>query len=440
MSQASPEISRVFELQCQQQWINKVSSAEQRIEKLSRLRQVIQSREQDIRQALYTDLRRPDEVTQIEVNGCYAEIDEAITHLSDWMKSTEVEPLPGFEGCREGINYEARGIVLLFGAWNFPFDLIMRPLASIIAAGNCAIVKPNEVSPHGGNVVAEIIREAFDEKDVAAFEGGVDVANDLLNLPVDHIFFTGSPAVGKIVMAAAARHLASVTLELGGKNPVIIDTSANLTDAATKIAAARNMNSGQVCLCPENIWVPEEKEKEFLAAVQDSYQEMFYKDGQLNADATGKIVDERNFQRVTGYIDDARKKGADIVFGGEADVSTLTVHPTLMKNVPKNALIMEEETFGPILNIFTYKNIEEVVSALQAQPKPLGLYIFTQDDTFADYILKNTSSGGVTINNCFQHAFDTRLPFGGVGNSGMGCYRGEFGFRELSHARAVFHM
>jgi aldehyde dehydrogenase (NAD+) len=440
MSQVSSEIKRIFELQCQQKWVNKESGAEQRIAKLKRLKQIIQSREEDVRQALYADLGRTEETSQSELDITYADIDDAIANLASWMSPAEVEPSPMLAGCRERIIYEARGIVLLYGAWNFPISLLIQPLIPIIAAGNCALIKPNEVSPHSAKVIAEIIREAFDERDAAVFEGGVDLANELLELPVDHIFFTGSPAVGKIVMAGAAKHLASVTLELGGKNPVIIDRTADLQDAAAKITAARNLNAGQVCLCPENVWIPEEKGAEFFDAVNACHQAMFYRDGELNPDATGKIVDERNFQRVTGYIEDAKEKGAKVVFGGASDSETLTIQPTLMTNVPENAAIMEEETFGPILNVFTYKDVDEVVLALQKQHKPLGLYLFSKDDRFIDNMLRRTSSGGVTVNNCMMHAFETRLPFGGVGNSGMGSYRGEFGFRELSHQRAVLQM
>ena len=361
-------------------------------------------------------------------------------HVAEWMAPVNVEPSPQFSGCRAQITYESRGIVLLFGPWNFPFNLIFQPLAAIIAAGNCALLKPNEMSPHTSRVSAEIIREVFDEKDVAVFEGGVDLANELLELPINHVFFTGSPAVGKLVMAAAAKHLASVTLELGGKNPAIVDRTADLQDAAGKIAAMRVVNDGQVCLCPENVWVPEENEQEFLVIVQATYQAMFYKDGELNTEATGKIVDERNFERVKSYIDDAKEKGANIICGGDVDADALAVHPTLMTGVPADAKILQEETFGPILNVIPYKDVDEAISEIQRQPKPLALYIFTQDDNFIETTLQRTSSGGVTVNNCMMHCGEPNLPFGGVNNSGIGAYHGIHGFKELSHERSVLVM
>lgn len=439
MSQVSEKVQSIFDLQTQHKWVNKASSVEQRLEKLKKLRQVVQSREEDVVAALHADLRRDEDGARGEVNSIYGEIDQIVANLAEWMKPEEVDPAPFVES-KARITVESRGIVLLFSPWNYPFALLFQPLASIIAAGNTAIVKPNELAPHISKLAAEIIEEAFDEKDVAVLEGGVELANELLELPMDHIFFTGSPAVGKIVMAAAAKNLTSVTLELGGKNPVIIDRTADLQNAAGTIAAFRNMNNGQVCLCPENIWVPEELAEEFMAGVEGTFQAMFYKNGKLNEDANGKMIDERNFQRVKGYIDDARDKGANIVCGGDTDSELRSIHPTIMTNVPADAKIMGEETFGPILNVFTYKDVDEAFAKIQQESKPLALYLFTQDDKFVEEALTKTSSGGVTVNNCLLHVAVTALPFGGVNGSGIGAYHGIFGFKELSHQRSVLAM
>ena len=436
MTKLSSNIQSVFEIQSQQKWANKASSAEHRIDKLQRLKQAIQSREQDVIQALHVDLRRDAEGAESEVLMIYSELEHTVAELANWMAPVEVDPTP-FADSRARIITEGRGIVLLFSPWNVPFALLFQPLVSIIAAGNCAMIKPNELAPNISKLAAEIIRDVFDEKDVAAFEGGVDLANEMLELPIDHIFFTGSPSVGRIIMTAAAKHLASVTLELGGKNPVIIDRTADLQDAAEKIAVMRNLNNGQVCLCPENIWVPEEMAPEFLTIVQETFQSLYYKDGKLNPDVNGKMIDERNFQRVKSYIDDAREKGANIVFGGEADTELLSIHPTIMTDVPANAKIMGEETFGPVLNVFTYNDVDEAVSSIQQQPKPLALYIFTKDDDFIEMLLSKTSSGGVTVNNCVVHLNVPALPFGGVNGSGIGAYHGKHGFTELSHQRSV---
>ena len=440
MTAISNDLDQIFALQSKHQWQTRVSTAEERIEKLQQLKAAIQSQEDEIRAALHADLGKSADNAQLEIALCYTDIDHAVANLADWMTPVEIEPSEQFPGAKASTVYEARGVVLLFGPWNFPFCLIFQPLVAIIAAGNCALVKPNEMSPEVSQVTARIIRASFEPEEIAVFEGGVELANRLLTLPVQHIFFTGSPAVGKVVMAAAAKHLASVTLELGGKNPVIIDRSADIGDAAAKIAAARNMNSGQVCLCPENVWVAEEQADEFAAAVEASYQQLFYENGSLNKDACGRIVDRRNFERVRGYLDDAREKGATVVCGGATDPETLSVHPTLLRDVPPHAQLLAEENFGPILTLFTYRDIDEAIAAIQQQPKPLALYLFTQDDQSTDYVLQRTSSGGVTVNNCVAHCIEHHLPFGGVNNSGMGRYHGVHGFRELSHERAVLRL
>lgn len=431
------EIHHVFALQKEQQWILKTSSAAERIERLKRLRVALEKYDAEIRAALLSDLRKSGEMAELEIGSCYVDIDDAVENLEKWMEPIEITPSEPYADGKAKITYEARGIVLLFGPWNFPFSLVIQPLVSIIAAGNCALVKPNEMAAETSRISAKIIREVFDEKEVAVFEGGVDLANRLLELPVNHIFFTGSPAVGKVIMTAAAKHLATITLELGGKNPVVIDRSANLQDAAGKIATFRVLNSGQICLSPENVWVPEEMKDEFLAMVQATWQAAFYSDGQLNTEAIGKIIDERNIERVNSYIEDARNKGATIVCGGNTEPESRAIHPTLLTDIPQDAVILGEETFGPVLAVFTYKEVGEAIDAIREQPKPLALYVFAQDEAFVEKILQSTSSGGVTVNNCVLHAAETRLPFGGVNNSGMGRYHSVHGFKELSHERAV---
>ncbi len=431
------EIQTVFTAQRQHQWVMRRTTAAQRIERLQKLRKAIENHADDIKAALFKDLRKsPDIVESAEMGSVFKEIDDAVANLEQWMAPVDVETELG---PRARMVYEARGIVLLFGPWNFPFSLVLQPLAQVISAGNCAIVKPNEMAPNISAVTAKVIREVFPPEEVAVFEGDVSLANRLLELPVDHIFFTGSPAVGKVVMAAAAKHLASVTLELGGKNPVVVGPDADIVDAAGKIAFLRNMNSGQVCLCPENIYVHESKVDEFMETVQATYQALFYTDGELNQDVQGKIIDERNLQRIKSYLDDARAKGAEVVCGGEVIEDTLAVHPTILTNVPADANILQEEVFGPLISVFPYSDISEVYATLHEQPKPLALYVFSQDDTFIDDVLANTTSGGVTVNSCIMHVGEHNLPFGGVNNSGIGRYHSIHGFKELSHERAVLY-
>ena len=434
------ELQRVFDLQTDKQWEVRKSSVAERIEKLEKLKAAIKAHESEVIAALYADLRKAEDGARMELDACYHEVDDAVANLAEWTKSVDVETSPAFPGAKARMIYEARGRILIFGPWNFPFSLLLQPLVSAIAAGNCAILKPNEMAANISVVSAKIVRETFDPAEVAVFEGGVDLANEMLELPVDHIFFTGSPAVGKLVMGAAAKHLASVTLELGGKNPVVVDKNTDIQAAAGTIAFFRNMNSGQVCLCPENIWVHEDSKDEFIAVAQGTYQALYYQDGALNNDVQGKIIDAKNLARIKGYLDDAVAKGANVVCGGEIDEDTLSVHPTILTNVSSDANIQSEEVFGPILSIFTYKEVSEVYQALHSEPKPLALYVFTENDDFVEDVLANTSSGGVTINGCIMHCAEPNLPFGGVGNSGMGRYHSIHGFRELSHERAVFTM
>lgn len=431
------DLTAVFESQSANQWNIRKTTAAQRIEKLTKLREAISANEEAIKAALYSDLRRLGDNADFELNICYGDIDDAVANLEDWMAEVPIASSGAVPDSTAKVIYEPKGVVLVFGAWNFPFSLLMQPIIALVAAGNCALVKPNEMSPQTSAISTAVIQSVFESDEVAVFEGDVALANQMLELPVDHIFFTGSPAVGKVVMAAAAKHLASVTLELGGKNPVVIDREADIQDAAGKIAFLRNMNSGQVCLCPENIWVHEDKKDEFVAIAQATFQAAFYQDDKINADATGKIIDARNLARIKGYLDDAKAKGAEVACGGDVNEDTNTVNPTILCNVPSNANILSEEVFGPILSIFTYKDITEVYQALSKEPKPLALYVFSANDAFVNDVLANTASGGVTVNSCIMHAAEHNLPFGGVGNSGMGRYHSIHGFKELSHERAV---
>jgi aldehyde dehydrogenase (NAD+) len=263
------------------------------------------------------------------------------------------------------------------------------------------------------------------------------LANALLELPFDHIFFTGSPKVARTVMAAAARHLASVTLELGGKCPAIIDETVDLQKVAASIGEARMLNGGQICLCADHAWVPERLRDQFVEQLTTFVRSRYYKEGQLDKGNFCRMVDARNFARVKGYLDDAVSRGAKIAFGGRVEESDLTIHPTALIDVPLDASIMEEEIFGPILPVLTYRDPGEITDFLHRRGKPLAMYLFSDDQRFVDRLLLNSSSGGVTVNGWALHWFEPKLPFGGVNESGIGRYHGVHGFRELSHERAV---
>ncbi|HEY3259405.1 MAG TPA: aldehyde dehydrogenase family protein [Pseudonocardiaceae bacterium] len=432
----SEEVRRVFGAQRASRWTRKRSTADERRERLLRLRHAVLRYADDVARALNADLRRPlDGPVPSEVRVVVKDIDDALAHLEEWMAPTEVPS--SFAGTTAHIQYEARGIVLLFGPWNFPFSLVFQPLVAIIAAGNTAIVKPNELSPATAAVTLKLIKETFSDDEVAVFQGGVDLAVCLLDLPVDHIFFTGSPAVAHTVMAAAARHLASVTLELGGKCPAIIDGTTDLATVAALVCGGKLSNAGQICLSPDHVYIRSDIRDEFIEQYMRQVEASVYADGTINLDAMPRIVNERNFDRVSGYIEDALERGAKLIGTGGRDRATLTIEPAVLIDVPPDAVVMAEEIFGPVLPVVGYEDLVEVLEAVRGRPKPLAVYVYTDDPEAQAAILAGTSSGGVTINGWATHCADPQLPFGGVGNSGMGAYHGVYGFRELSHARAV---
>lgn len=431
-------IERLFAIQRASRVARKQEGAEARIVKLARLKDAIVARIPQIEQALYEDLRKPPSGGKGgEITAVLGEITTAIANLEQWMAPKPVAQSSHLPNTAAHIQYEPRGVVLLLGAWNFPFALVMAPLVAIIAAGNSAIVKPNELQPASCAVIAELLGSVFEDQDVAVVNGGIDVAESLQELPFDHVFFTGSPAVGKRVMAAAARHLTSVTLELGGKCPAILDSGYDLKEAAAKVAGARFLNAGQLCLSVDHVWVPRAHHEEFCTLLAALIEQMFYVDGELSLERLPRIVNTRNFERVLGYVEDARQRGARVLRGGQSELESLTIHPTLLTDVPMDARIMQEEIFGPLLPVLAYDNLDEVLAQIDSTGKPLAMYIFSHDQAFIDQILLESSSGGVTVNNVMLHFVEKNLPFGGVNGSGMGRYHGHAGFLELSNARSV---
>ncbi|MCW2579676.1 MAG: aldX [Blastococcus sp.] len=432
-------IQAVFAAQRDNRTALKRRTAAERVARLQELREEVVRRADDIDEALHQDLRKARSgLRNPEIHSVLAELDTAIAELPAWMEPETIEPSAMFAGNSTYVRYEPRGVVLLLGPWNFPFSLVLAPLVPILAAGNAAMVKPNEMQPAVSRIVAEILAAVFPENEVAVFEGGIDLAEALQELPVDHVFFTGSPAVGKRVMAAAARNLTSVTLELGGKCPAILDDDYDIADAAQKVVAARFSNAGQLCLSVDHVWVPRQREDELLAALSAVIEAKFYAGGELRRDRLPRIVDARNLARVRGYVDEAVAAGARIVRGGEIDEADLTVAPTIVADPPLDARIMREEIFGPVLPVVAYDHVDEVLGHIDDTGKPLAMYIFSDDQAFVDEILDRTSSGGVTVNNVLMHYLENRLPFGGVNGSGMGRYKGVHGFRELSNPRSVF--
>ena len=436
--QVASKIARVFDLQREHQWDVKATSAEQRKAKLARLKAAVEARADEIVAAVREDTRKPEgEIRVTEVLNVLGNIQLNIDSLEEWMKPTEVTPTR-VQTDKAMIVPEARGVCLILGPWNFPLGLTFGPLAAAVAAGNCCIVKLTDLCPATARVAGKIVRDVFDENEVALFEGEVDVAQALLELPFNHIFFTGSTRVGKIVMAAAAKHLATVTLELGGKSPVIIDEGADIEKIAADLAGAKQFNGGQACICPDYVFVREEEKDGLVDSFKRNVAANLYEEGQIKKESIAQIVNEGNFARVKGLFDDAVAQGAKVVAGGELEEEDLTVHPTMLTDVTPQMKILQEEIFAPMLPVMTYENLDQVIEYIEARDKPLALYVFSPNPDNVQKVLDRTSSGGVTVNGVFSHYLENRLPFGGVNGSGMGSYHGHFGFKAFSHERAVY--
>ncbi len=433
------EIARIFALQQAHQWDVKASGAAERKAKLARLKAAVEARADEIVAAVQQDTRKPEgEIRVTEVLNIVANIQLNIDSLDDWMKPTEVTPSKNPDD-RAQIIYEARGVCLVLGPWNFPLGLTLGPVAAAVAAGNCCMVKLTDLCPATASVAGKIIRDVFDEKEVALFEGDVSVATALLDLPFNHIFFTGSTRVGKIVMAAAARHLATVTLELGGKSPVIIDEGANVNGIAAALAGAKQFNGGQACICPDYVFVREEQKAQLVEGFRENVQRNLYtEDGAIKKESIAQIVNKANFDRVKALFDDAVEKGATVAVGGTLDEADLTVHPTLLTDVTPQMKILQEEIFAPLLPVMTYDSLDQAIGYIESRDKPLALYVFSPNEDNVQKVLDRTSSGGVTVNGVFSHYLENRLPFGGVNQSGIGSYHGYFGFKAFSHERAVY--
>jgi aldehyde dehydrogenase (NAD+) len=442
MTNASPsaqEIARVFALQQARQWDVKASTAAERKAKLAKLKAVVEAHADAIIAAVLEDTRKPEgEIRVTEVLNVIGNIQRNIDNLDAWMAPTEVTPSLNPADTAQ-IMYEARGVCLILGPWNFPLGLTLGPVAAAVAAGNCCMVKLTDLCPATARVAATIIGEAFDENEVAVFEGDVGVATALLDLPFSHIFFTGSTRVGKIVMAAAAKHLASVTLELGGKSPVIVDDGADIAKIAADLANAKQFNGGQACISPDYVFVKEAQKAALVAGFKENVAKNLYgEDGKIKKESIAQIVNAPNFARVKALFDDAVAKGATVAAGGELDAADLTIHPTMLTDVTPQMTILQEEIFAPVIPVMTYETLDQAIDYIASRDKPLALYMYSPDAANVEKVLSRTSSGGVTINGVFSHYLENQLPFGGVNQSGTGSYHGYFGFKAFSHERAVY--
>lgn len=378
-----------------------------------------------------------------DINGSIGPLKHAIKHVRQWMRPQRRKvmfPL-GLFGARGRVEYQPLGVVGCISPWNFPVNLTFTPLAGIFAAGNRTMIKPSEFTPATSEVMREAFAEAFDIEEVAVFTGGPEVGTAFSSLPFDHLLFTGATSIARHVMRAAAENLVPVTLELGGKSPVVIGRSANMKVAAANIMAGKTLNAGQICLAPDYVLLPEERTEDFIAEAKAAVATM-YSDLKDNADYTS-IINERHYERITGYIEDARSKGANVVEINPAneDFSQQEHHripPTLILDPTDDMQVMQEEIFGPVLPVKRYKGIDETIDYINGQARPLALYYFGNDAAEERKMLQHTTSGGVTVGDVVMHVAQEDLPFGGVGPSGMGAYHGLDGFRTFSHAKAVY--
>ena len=432
------DIQEIFKAQSQHQYTLGNSSASQRISRLNALQKAVEKTyRKDLQEALFKDFKKPAIETDLtEIHPVISEIKLIKKQLKSWMLPLRVKTPFVFIGSSSYVIQEPKGVCLIISPWNFPVNLTFGPLASAIAAGNTVIIKPSEMTPHTAAVMAEIVSAVFKPEEVSLFEGDATVAQYLLSLPFNHIFFTGSPTVGKIVMGAAAKHLSSVTLELGGKSPTIVDASANIDQAAKKIAWGKFLNNGQICVAPDYLLIEHSIKEAFIIAFI-KHTKHFYSEQVSKSEDYGRIVNQKHFERLLAHLEDAKKNGGTIEMGGDFIASENYISPTLISGLTADATLLKDEIFGPILPLKTFKKIEEVIDYINAGEKPLALYLFSKKPSIIKQVLRNTRAGSTAINHSVVQYSNHHLPFGGSNNSGIGKAHGYYGFQEFSNQRSV---
>ena len=437
----SNDIERIFELQGKNRWKVANTTAKERILKLKKLRTAVVQRQDEFYEAVWKDFHKPKfEAWLSEVFPLIEEIDHTISHLKKWMKDKCASRVFFLPTSKSRLHYEPKGRVLIFSPWNYPFLLLLNPIVSAIAAGNVIMAKPSHKTPHVSAFLASLIKENFHEDEIAIVEGeGAEIGDKLLELPFDHVFFTGSPRVGAHIAEMAAKHHASITLELGGKSPTVLLPDVNIKRVIKQIVWGKTLNAGQTCIAPDYALCPESKVQEFAHAFAEEVKRRF---GDTDAKRHESkdfvhIVDKRATERHAALIKDAIAKGAHQVIGGVSDIENRYTPITVLTNVTPDMDIMQSEIFGPILPIVAYKNLDEAIQFIQSRPKPLALYIFGSSKRDANYVLANTTSGSACVNNAIVQIENLEVPFGGVGMSGTGNYHGFFGFKTFSHERNI---
>ena len=429
------------------------ASIELRKDRLNRCIKMIKEYSDEIIDALQKDFgnRDPKSSFLTEIASTIGVLEHAIKNVDKWSKDEKrpsnvdrpffTRMLMGLLGSKSYIKYQPLGTVGLISPWNFPVNLILAPLGGIFAAGNRTMIKPSELTPATSEVTKKMFEAYFDKSEAAVFTGDAEVGAAFSALPFDHLLFTGGTQIGKKVMKAASDNLVPVTLELGGKSPVIVDEDANLSEVAKKVMRGKTMNAGQICLAPDYLMLPKGKSEEFAKASNEAVSEMFA-DLKYNEDYTS-VINERHYERINELVSDAKEKGAEVIQINPADEDfeqqeLHKIPPTLVLNPTDEMKIMQEEIFGPVLPVKEYEDFDETVNYVNSKDRPLGLYLFSKDKNKEKKVLDNTTSGGVTLNDVIWHIGQEELPFGGVGPSGTGSYHGHDGFKEFSHAKAVY--
>ncbi len=416
------------------------TSGAQRAERLQAMLAAVLRNKQRFYDAAHTEMKACDLDVAAQLVMVKSEVDFVAKRVTRWMKPRRVRNSAATLGKKCYIRYEPKGVVLNLSTWNAPIAIAMVPAVAAIAAGNSFALKPSELAPHSAALLREVLEGAMPHEEFAVFEGGPEVAQELLTLPFNHIYYTGGQRVGRLVMKAAAENFAAVTLEMGGKNPAIVDASASLDNAARKIAWGRVANAGQVCVAPDYVLAHESVFAAFVSALGKAMTTMY------NADGSGfersselmRIINDQHFARVTRLLQDARDKGATLAFGGQTQAADRFVAPTILTNVSEDMLVMQEEIFAPILPVIPFRDREEALDIIARRTKPLALYIYATDRAAIEYFLSHTTAGSTVVNhNLIQSGTNPRLPFGGVNHSGIGRIGGEQGFMEMSNPRSV---
>lgn len=423
-----------------------IPSVQKRIEWLDRSIDLLATHGAALTDAMAADFghRSKDQSNLTDIAGSISALKHARSHVAKWMKpeKRKVEFPLGLLGSKAELQFQPKGVIGVISPWNFPVNLTFTPLAGVFAAGNRCMIKPSEFTEATSELMKELIAKYYSPEECVVVTGGPDVGAEFTKLAFDHILFTGATSVAKHVMRAAADNLVPLTLELGGKSPVVLGRSADLQKAANRIMAGKTLNAGQICLAPDYAFVPKEKTQDFVAAATRAVETM-YASGLKDNDDYTSIVNQRHFDRINGYIEDARAKGGQVIeINPKGENFSQQPHhkiaPTLIIDPTDDMRVMQDEIFGPILPIKSYGDTKDALAYINAHERPLGLYYFGEDESEKSFVLNNTTSGGVTVNDVIFHAAQEDLPFGGVGPSGMGSYHGRDGFLEFSHKKAIY--